>query len=135
MRALGAQCRASTPMARWRVDGRGIGGLAEPADVLDLGNAGTGARLLLGLLATHPITAFLTGDALAARAGRWRAWPRPCAQMGATHSSRATAAACRWPSPAPGEPLPITYRLPVASAQVKSAVLLAGLEHAGRNLR
>src|SRR6267378_8574843 len=48
---------------RWTVDGVGIGGLAEPDDVLDLGNSGTAARLLLGILATHPITAFLTGDA------------------------------------------------------------------------
>ena len=49
--------------SRWTVDGIGVGALAEPEDVLDLGNSGTGARLLLGMLATHPITAFVTGDA------------------------------------------------------------------------
>src|SRR5580698_4699456 len=48
---------------RWRVDGVGIGGLAEPEDVLDLGNSGTAARLLLGVLATHPFISFVTGDA------------------------------------------------------------------------
>ena len=62
MRALGASTVRESD-GSWRVHGRGIGGLREPGDVLDLGNAGTGARLLMGLLATHRLTAFLTGDA------------------------------------------------------------------------
>jgi len=67
--ALGALGATVTPAAkdqwggRWTVDGIGIGALAEPEDLLDLGNSGTSARLLLGILATHPITAFVTGDA------------------------------------------------------------------------
>src|SRR5580693_7503627 len=61
MRALGAGVERRQD-GRWIVDGVGIGGLAEAADVLDVGNSGTAARLLLGLLATHPITSFVTGD-------------------------------------------------------------------------
>jgi 3-phosphoshikimate 1-carboxyvinyltransferase len=61
-RALGAEVEQQGP-GRWRVFGRGIGGLVEPADVLDMGNSGTAARLLLGILASHPLYAVLTGDA------------------------------------------------------------------------
>src|SRR6267154_1740629 len=62
LRMLGATVTAAGH-GRWEVDGVGIGGLAEPEDLLDLGNSGTAARLLLGILAPHPITAFVTGDA------------------------------------------------------------------------
>ena len=62
MRALGAEVER-LPDGTWRLFGRGVGGLMEPADVLDLGNAGTGARLLMGLVATHPFTTIFTGDA------------------------------------------------------------------------
>src|SRR5205085_6341888 len=62
LRAMGAGIER-TGDGRWRVDGVGVGGLAEPDDVVDLGNSGTAARLLLGILATHPFTAFVTGDA------------------------------------------------------------------------
>jgi len=128
MRALGARAERQ-PDGSWLVEGRGIGGLAEPAEVLDLGNAGTGVRLLLGLLASHPITAFLTGD----RSLRGRPMARvvnPLMQMGARIVSRA---GCRLPLAIIGakEPLPIAYKLPVASAQVKSAVLFAGLNTPG----
>jgi 3-phosphoshikimate 1-carboxyvinyltransferase len=128
MRALGAHAERRSD-GSWRVEGRGIGGLAEPVEVLDLGNAGTGARLLMGLLASHPITAFLTGD----RSLRSRPMARvagPLTQMGARIVSRQ---GCRLPLAITGakEPLPITYKLPVASAQVKSAVLLAGLNTPG----
>lgn len=128
MRALGAHAERR-PDGSWLVEGRGIGGLAEPEDVLDLGNAGTGARLLLGLLAGHPVTAVLTGD----RSLRSRPMARvaaPLIQMGARIVSRE---GCRLPLAITGarEPLPITYRLPVASAQVKSAILLAGLNTPG----
>src|SRR3546814_1886008 len=61
MRALGADIERDVS-GRWHVWGRGIGALAEPEDVLDMGNSGTGARLLLGILASHPLTAVLTGD-------------------------------------------------------------------------
>lgn len=128
MRALGARAERR-PDGSWTVEGRGIGGLAEPAEVLDLGNAGTGARLLMGLLASHPVTAFLTGD----RSLRGRPMARvanPLMQMGARIVSRE---GCRLPLAITGakEPLPIAYKLPVASAQVKSAVLLAGLNTPG----
>jgi 3-phosphoshikimate 1-carboxyvinyltransferase len=128
MGALGAHTERR-PDGSWLVEGRGIGGLAEPAEVLDLGNAGTGARLLMGLLASHPLTAFLTGD----RSLRGRPMARvatPLRQMGAQIVSRN---GCRLPLAITGakEPLPITYKLPVASAQVKSAVLLAGLNTPG----
>src|SRR5205085_2421532 len=61
--ALGATAAPRGSGGRWTVDGIGVGGLTEPESLLDLGNSGTAARLLLGILATHPITAFVTGDA------------------------------------------------------------------------
>ncbi len=113
----------------WRVTGRGLGGLVEPAQVLDLGNSGTGARLLMGLLASHDMTAVLTGDAsLSARPMRRVAVPLE--QMGARVVARDGGL---MPLTVIGtaSPLPIRYELPVASAQVKSAVLLAGLNAPG----
>ena len=128
MRALGAEIERDAAGV-WHVWGRGIGGLAEPAQVLDLGNSGTGARLLLGVLASHPLTAVLTGDAsLRGRPmGRVAA---PLRDMGAQVFARA---GCRLPLTmvGTGEAMPIAYTLPVASAQVKSAVLLAGLNAPG----
>ena len=62
LRAMGAEITRAED-GRWLVDGVGVGGLAEPDDVIDLGNSGTSARLLLGILASHPFTAFVTGDA------------------------------------------------------------------------
>ena len=129
MRALGAEAWRDEKGV-WRVIGRGVGGLSEPADVLDLGNAGTGARLLMGVVATHRLTAFFTGDAS----------PAPAA-----HGPSRRPPAPRWARPSParegyrlplavqgtGDPLPIRYRLPVPSAQVKSAILLAGLNTPG----
>jgi 3-phosphoshikimate 1-carboxyvinyltransferase len=128
MRALGAQAERGAD-GIWRVRGRGIGGLAEPEDVLDLGNAGTGARLLMGLLATHRLTAFLTGDASLRRRPMGRV-AAPLRSMGAEITARG---GDRLPLAVIGtaEPMPITYRLPVPSAQVKSAVLLAGLNTPG----
>jgi 3-phosphoshikimate 1-carboxyvinyltransferase len=113
----------------WRVAGVGIGGLAEPEDVLDMGNAGTGARLLLGLLAGHPFTAFLTGDA-SLRARPMRRVTGPLGRMGARFLARS---GDRLPLAVQGsaELVPIRHRLEVASAQVKSAVLLAGLHAPG----
>ena len=128
MRALGATV-SQEGAGRWRVAGRGIGGLAEPADILDMGNAGTGARLLMGLLATHPLTAFFTGDASLRKRPMERV-AVPLRQMGAVIHAREGG---RLPLALIGarEPMPITYTLPVASAQIKSAVLLAGLNAPG----
>ena len=117
------------PDGRWTVDGIGIGGLVEPENLLDLGNSGTSARLLLGILATHPITAFVTGDASLRRRPMGRIVD-PLTQFGARFVTRTGA---RLPLVVTGaaDPIPITYRLPVPSAQVKSAVLLAGLNTPG----
>jgi 3-phosphoshikimate 1-carboxyvinyltransferase len=113
----------------WRIDGVGIGGLAEPGDVLDFGNSGTGARLLMGVAASHPITTFFTGDGSLRRRPMARVI-EPLSRLGARIAARDGA---RLPLVVEGalSPLPITYRLPVASAQVKSAVLLAGLNAPG----
>ncbi len=114
---------------QWRVQGRGLGGLVAPEDVLDLGNSGTGARLMMGILASHPLTAVLTGDA-SLRSRPMARVAAPLQLVGATISARE---GCRLPLTLTGsaDPLPIRYRLPVASAQVKSAVLLAGLNAPG----
>ncbi|HEY5208451.1 MAG TPA: 3-phosphoshikimate 1-carboxyvinyltransferase [Stellaceae bacterium] len=113
----------------WVVHGVGLGGLAEPDSVLDLGNSGTGARLLMGLVATHPFTSFFTGDASLCRRPMARV-TEPLSRMGARFVARDGG---RLPLAVIGtrEPLPIEYRLPVPSAQVKSAVLLAGLNAPG----
>lgn len=113
----------------WQVWGVGVGGLAEPDEVLDMGNAGTGARLLMGLLAGHPFTSFLTGDA-SLRSRPMRRVSEPLSRMGASFLTRSGG---RLPLALTGrgDLLPITYESPIASAQVKSAVLLAGLHAPG----
>jgi 3-phosphoshikimate 1-carboxyvinyltransferase len=113
----------------WTVNGVGLLGLAEPDAVLDLGNSGTGARLLMGLVATHPFTSFFTGDESLCRRPMARV-TGPLTQMGARFVTRSDG---RLPLAVIGadEPMPIDYRLPVPSAQVKSAVLLAGLNAPG----
>lgn len=128
MKQLGASVERRDD-GTWVLQGRGVGGLAEPADVLDMGNAGTGARLLMGLLASHPFTAVLTGDA-SLRSRPMARVTTPLAQMGATFTGRSGG---RLPMAVTGTetPVPITYTLPVASAQVKSAILLAGLNTPG----
>jgi len=127
-RALGASVDMESD-GSWRVRGVGIGGLTEPADVLDMGNSGTAARLLLGVLAGHGITAFLTGDGSLRKRPMGRV-TMPLALMGAQFTSRSGG---RLPLAITGkdEPVPIEYELPVASAQVKSAILLAGLAARG----
>jgi 3-phosphoshikimate 1-carboxyvinyltransferase len=124
MSALGATLARGGDGA-WSIDGVGIGGLAEPEEMLDLGNSGTGARLLMGLVAAHDITAFFTGDASLRRRPMARI-AEPLSRMGARIVAREGG---RLPLAVIGAatPLPIEYRLPVPSAQVKSAVLLAGL--------
>ncbi|HVC57277.1 MAG TPA: 3-phosphoshikimate 1-carboxyvinyltransferase [Stellaceae bacterium] len=128
LRAMGAGIERA-PDGRWLVDGVGLGGLGEPADVLDLGNSGTSTRLLLGILATHPFTAFLTGDA-SLRSRPMRRVTDPLSRFGAQFHSREGG---RLPLAVTGaaNPVPIEYLLPVPSAQVKSAVLLAGLNTPG----
>lgn len=113
----------------WMVQGVGIGGLAAPDDVLDMGNAGTAARLLLGILATHPHKAILTGDA-SLRSRPMARVIEPLSRMGAQFEA---APGGRLPLTVQGAhtPIPIDYISPVASAQVKSAVLLAGLNTMG----
>ncbi|MDA0663064.1 MAG: 3-phosphoshikimate 1-carboxyvinyltransferase [Proteobacteria bacterium] len=129
MRALGATVERDKSGV-WHVSGVGIGGLREPDDVIDLGNSGTAARLLMGVLAGHPITTFMTGDA-SLRGRPMNRVADPLRDFGATFICREGG---RMPLAIIGarDPMPITYRLPVASAQVKSAVLLAGLNAPGR---
>lgn len=117
---------------RWRVHGVGIGGLTEPDDLLDFGNSGTAARLMLGVLAGHPVTAFATGDASLRRRPMGRI-VEPLTRMGASFVARSEG---RLPLAITGAavPAPQVYRLPVASAQVKSAVLLAGLSAPGETV-
>ncbi len=128
MRALGADVTRD-PDGIWRVAGRGIGGLTEPADVLDMGNSGTAARLLCGILATHPLFAVMTGDA-SLRGRPMRRVIDPLSATGAQFSAREGG---RLPLAIQGarDALPLDYRVPVPSAQVKSAVLLAGLNAPG----
>ena len=128
MAALGAEIRRDASGV-WRIYGRGLGGLIEPDDMLDLGNSGTSARLLMGIVAARPFTTFFTGDSsLRSRPmGRVIA---PLSEIGARFVARQGG---RLPLALTGaaDPLPIVYRLPVPSAQVKSAVLLAGLNAPG----
>ncbi len=128
MRALGARVARDAP-GRWRVSGVGVGGLAEPANVLDLGNSGTAARLLTGLLATHPIFTVVTGDASLRRRPMARVTD-PLAQTGARFAMREGG---RLPLAitGTGRAMPLHHRMTVASAQVKSAILLAGLNARG----
>jgi len=129
MRALGAEVTHDRTADLWRVRGFGVGSATEPDDVLDLGNAGTAARLLSGILASHPFSSVMTGDASLRRRPMQRVID-PLARMGARFGARAGG---RLPLAITGtdEMVPIEYRLPVASAQVKSAILLAGLNTAG----
>ncbi|MBU6499433.1 MAG: 3-phosphoshikimate 1-carboxyvinyltransferase, partial [Rhodospirillales bacterium] len=128
MRALGAEVIEDAD-GTWRVAGRGVGGLVEPEDVLDMGNSGTAARLLAGILASHPLFAVMTGDA-SLRRRPMRRVTTPLALCGARFTGREGG---RLPLAIEGaaEALPIEYRVPVPSAQVKSALLLCGLNAPG----
>jgi 3-phosphoshikimate 1-carboxyvinyltransferase len=128
MRAMGAQVERGDDGV-WRVHGVGVGGLQQPTQALDMGNSGTSTRLLMGLVASHGITATFTGDASLSARPMGRVI-EPLRQMGAEITA----------SPGGRLPLmlrgmcpavPIEYTLPVASAQVKSAILLAGLNTPG----
>ena len=112
----------------WRVTGRGVGGLRAPQAPLDFGNSGTGTRLMLGALAGHDLTAQLVGDASLSRRPMRRVL-EPLKQMGLDVADDRD----RLPLPVrgPSQLVPIEYALPVPSAQVKSAILIAGLHAAG----
>lgn len=128
MRAMGASIERRDA-GEWVIDGVGVGGLLQPREALDMGNSGTSTRLLMGLVASHPITATFVGDASLSGRPMGRVID-PLSQMGADITA------------SPGGRLPLmvrglapaislSYRLPMASAQVKSAVLLAGLNTPG----
>ncbi len=128
MRAMGADIERDAD-GIWRIHGVGVGGLLQPEQALDMGNSGTSTRLLMGLLASHDLTATFIGDASLSKRPMARV-TEPLARMGASFTT------------SPGDRLPLTmrgacpavpldYRLPVASAQVKSAILLAGLNTPG----
>jgi 3-phosphoshikimate 1-carboxyvinyltransferase len=116
----------------WTVNGVGVGGFQEPADVIDCGNSGTGVRLIMGTMATTPITATFTGDASLRKRPMGRVTD-PLALFGARSYGRQGG---RLPMTLVGaaNPVPVRYALPVASAQVKSAVLLAGLNAPGETV-
>lgn len=128
MRLLGATV-ARDADGTWRISGVGVGGLGEPADVIDLGNSGTSARLLSGLLATSGFVSFVTGDA-SLRRRPMRRVTEPLSLFGAQFLTRS---GLRLPMAVigTGQPMPVRYVTPVPSAQVKSAVLLAGLNTMG----
>lgn len=115
----------------WRVTGMGIGGLVEPEGVLDFGNAGTGARLMMGVAGSHPVTATFDGDASLRKRPMGRIL-EPLTRMGAIVVEAAEGGRVPLTLRGPRETIPITYETPVASAQIKSAVLLAGLNAPGR---
>jgi 3-phosphoshikimate 1-carboxyvinyltransferase len=125
MRAMGATVERVGD-GEWRVHGVGVGALLQPEAPLDMGNSGTSTRLLMGLIASHPITAGFTGDASLSKRPMGRV-TEPLGLMGADFSGTTLPLTERGLCPA----VPISYRLPVASAQVKSAVLLAGLNTPG----
>lgn len=128
MRAMGADIVRQEDGV-WVIHGVGVGGLLQPETALDMGNSGTSTRLLMGLVASHPITATFIGDASLSKRPMGRVI-EPLSQMGAqfqdTPGGRLPLMV-RGISPA----VPIRYTLPVASAQVKSAILLAGLNTPG----
>ncbi|PZU08275.1 3-phosphoshikimate 1-carboxyvinyltransferase [Sphingomonas sp.] len=128
LRAMGAGITRGADHA-WHIRGVGVGGLLQPRSALDMGNSGTSARLLMGLVASHSITCAFTGD-LSLSTRPMERVILPLSLMGAEFTA----------SPGGRLPLmirglcpavPIDYRLPVASAQVKSAILLAGLNTPG----
>ena len=131
MRAFGAEV-TDHGGGHWSVHGVGVGGFAEPEQVIDCGNSGTGVRLIIGAMATSQITATFTGDASL----RGRPMGRitdPISEFGAASFGREGG---RLPMTIVGaaEPVPVRYVVPMPSAQVKSAVLLAGLNAPGQTV-
>jgi 3-phosphoshikimate 1-carboxyvinyltransferase len=124
LRAMGARIEPAGDA--WTVDGVGVGGLIQPRAPFDLGNSGTSARLLMGLVASHPIRAEFTGDASLSRRPMGRV-AEPLRRIGARIDADALPLVVTGLCPA----LPTRHRLEIPSAQVKSALLLAGLNVPG----
>jgi 3-phosphoshikimate 1-carboxyvinyltransferase len=131
MRAFGAEV-TQHGKGEWSVYGVGVGGFRSPEGVIDCGNSGTGVRLIMGAMATTDITATFTGDASLSRRPMARVTV-PLAQLGARITARD---GDLLPITIEGaaDPVPLTYRTPVASAQIKSAILLAGLNVPGETV-
>ncbi|MEL7344983.1 MAG: 3-phosphoshikimate 1-carboxyvinyltransferase [Pseudomonadota bacterium] len=131
MQAFGAEV-TKDDAGVWHVWGVGTGGYSEPEAVIDCGNAGTGVRLIMGAMATTPITATFTGDA-SLRARPMGRITDPLALFGTAAHGRSGG---RLPMTIVGaaNPVPVRYATPMASAQVKSAVMLAGLNAPGQTV-
>ena len=131
MRAFGAEVN-DLGGGEWQVFGVGVGGFAEPEQVIDCGNSGTGVRLIMGAMATSPISATFTGDASLNKRPMARVTD-PLALFGTKAVGRSEG---RLPMTLVGaaEPVPVRYTVPMPSAQVKSAVLLAGLNAPGQTV-
>ncbi|MGB0900771.1 3-phosphoshikimate 1-carboxyvinyltransferase [Halocynthiibacter sp.] len=131
MRAFGATVTQHGP-GEWSVNGVGVGGFSEPDNVIDCGNSGTGVRLIMGVMATQGINATFTGDASLNKRPMGRVTD-PVALFGAQSYGRSGG---RLPMTIVGatEPVPVEYTVPMPSAQVKSAVLLAGLNAPGQTV-
>ncbi|MBV9637893.1 MAG: 3-phosphoshikimate 1-carboxyvinyltransferase [Methylobacteriaceae bacterium] len=128
-RALGAIVKR-VGEGRWTVVGRGLGSLVGPREALDFGNAGTGSRLMMGVVAGHDVTATFDGDA-SLRKRPMRRVLDPLVLMGAEVLAAAEGGCCPIVLKGTPDPRPVEYTIPVASAQIKSAVLLAGLSAPG----
>ncbi|MDC0659564.1 3-phosphoshikimate 1-carboxyvinyltransferase [Leisingera sp. SS27] len=131
MQAFGAEV-VNHGGGNWSVFGVGVGGFAEPDNVIDCGNSGTGVRLIMGVMATSPITATFTGDASLNKRPMARVTD-PLALFGTQSVGRSGG---RLPMTIVGaaDPVPVRYEVPVPSAQVKSAVLFAGLNAPGKTV-
>jgi 3-phosphoshikimate 1-carboxyvinyltransferase len=131
MRAFGADVTRHAP-GEWSVHGVGVGGFSEPADVIDCGNSGTGVRLIMGAMATTAMTATFTGDASLRKRPMGRVTD-PLSLFGTQAYGRKGG---RLPMTVVGaaNPVPVRYTTPVPSAQVKSAILLAGLNAPGQTV-
>ena len=130
LRAMGATIEKAGDT--WTVSGVGVGGLMQPETALDMGNSGTSTRLLMGLVASHDISATFIGDASLSKRPMGRVVD-PLSLMGADIQTRMQDEKACLPLTVRGicPAVPLEYELPVASAQVKSAILLAGLNTPG----
>ncbi|MEF3366297.1 3-phosphoshikimate 1-carboxyvinyltransferase [Methylocystis sp. 9N] len=131
-RQLGARVVRHSP-GNWSVWGAGLGSLLQPVETLDFGNAGTGSRLMMGVVAGHPIVARFDGDASLRKRPMKRILD-PLALQGAQVLEEAEGGRLPLVLQGSSEPLPVEYKTPVASAQIKSAVLLCGLNSPGRTI-
>ncbi|NVK13392.1 MAG: 3-phosphoshikimate 1-carboxyvinyltransferase [Rhodobacteraceae bacterium] len=131
MQAFGAEV-VNHGGGNWSVFGVGVGGFAEPDNVIDCGNSGTGVRLIMGVMATSPITATFTGDASLNK----RPMARVTDPLALFSTQSVGRSGGRLPMTIVGaaDPVPVRYEVPVPSAQVKSAVLFAGLNAPGKTV-